>query len=425
MGMISKFLQSKVAKNGFWMILLQGFNTIIPLLTLPYITRILSTSAYGEFSIALNWVGYFQVIVEYGFGLTGARRAATQKAKDDLDKVHSSIISARLVLMALCAFIFAIIILITKVGHTQLICMLILFLMVFAVVFQQNWLFQGIAEMKMITLISVISRTISVILIFLLVKDPGDLYLYCFLYISNFVISSLFGCLFVRFKYKVVFSLPKFTTIKNEIIDGWPLFVSSAMTKIFGSIGVTVLGIISTTDAVGIYSAINKIPYVLTLLFAAIAQALYPFMCNAFEVSFSNGLKNVRRYAIPVVSFFAFGGVIIVAANSLIVRIAFGFDYVGSSTLLIPFVIWVLFGIINNFLGIQTLVASGRQKEYSIAFTISVVVMLGLMFSLGKPFGAYGIAYASMISEMILSCLLALFVIKAFRREVASDKNNG
>lgn len=417
MGGISKILHSKVAKNGFWMILLQGFNTIIPLLTLPYITRILSTSSYGEFSIALNWVGYFQVVVEYGFGLTGARRAATHKTKEELDKVHSSIICARLVLLVICAIVFTFVIAATKVEQTQIVCMLILFLMVLAIVFQQNWFFQGIAEMKNITIINVISRTISVVLIFMLVKQPSDLYLYCFLYISNFLISSLFGCIVVWFKYKVKFLFPSFKSIKHEIVDGWPLFVSSAMTKIFGSIGITILGVISTKDAVGVYSAINKIPYVLTLLFAAIAQAIYPFMCNSFEVSFNNGLKNVRKYAIPVFSFFALGGLVIMVANNLIVRIAFGTEYAGSSTLLIPFVIWVLFGIINNFLGIQTLVASGHQKEYSTAFTISVMLMLGLMFILGKMFGAYGIAYASMISEMTLSAILFFFIRKVLGKE--------
>ena len=417
MNRVKKILASKLTINGLWMLALQGFNTIIPLLTLPYITRILSTSAYGEFSIALNWVSYFQVVVEYGFGLTGARRAATNKNKDDLDTVHSNIISARLVLLALCVAIFAVLILVTKAAETQIICMLVLFLMVFAIVFQQNWFFQGIAEMKNITIINVISRTISVVLIFLLVKKPDDLFLYCFLYISNYLISSLFGCVVVWRKYNVKFRLPKFCAIKQEIIDGWPLFVSSAMTKIFGSIGITILGVIATKEAVGVYSAINKIPYVLTLLFAAISQALYPFMCNSFEVSFKNGVTNVKKYGLPVFSVFALGGLLIMATNSLIVKIAFGPAYTGSSTLLIPFVIWVLFGIINNFLGIQTLVASGHQKEYSTAFTISVVIMLILMVLLGKLFGAYGIAYASMISEISLSFLLILFIQKVMKRE--------
>lgn len=66
---ITSLLKSKVLVNSAWLIVLQVFNTVVPLLTLPYITRVLGTSNYGVFSLALNWITYFQVIVEYGFGL--------------------------------------------------------------------------------------------------------------------------------------------------------------------------------------------------------------------------------------------------------------------------------------------------------------------------------------------------------------------
>ncbi len=64
-------LKSKVLANSAWLIILQVFNTIVPLLTLPYITRVLELQIMAFFSLALNWVTYFQVIVEYGFGLQG------------------------------------------------------------------------------------------------------------------------------------------------------------------------------------------------------------------------------------------------------------------------------------------------------------------------------------------------------------------
>ena len=412
MSKFSAVLKSKVAKNGFWMILLQGFNTIIPLITLPYITRILSKSIYGEFSVSLNWIGYFQVVVEYGFGLTGARRAALNRKKEDLNNVHSSIICARLILLVLCIVIFGTVILLINVAKTQIICMLILFFMVFSIAFQQNWFFQGIAEMKNIAIINVVSRSISVILIFLLVKSPNDLYLYCVLYVSNYFISTLFGLIIVRRRYKIRFIKPSLKIICKELVEGWPLFISLAMTKIFANIGITILDVISTKESVGVYSAISKIPYVLSLLFAAIAQAIYPFMCNSFSLSFKSGLMKARKYAVPILAFFALGGMVIIFANKKIVHIVFGSDYTECSTLLIPFVIWVLFGIINNFLGVQVLVASGHQKEYSKAFSVSVIIMIGLMLILGKLYEAYGIAYASMFSEMMLTLLLIYFIKK-------------
>ena len=82
MNYIRKCFQSKLIKNGLWLFVLQVFNTIAPMLTLPYITRILGPSGYGDFSIALNWVLYFQVIVEYGFAYWGARAVATGKEKN-------------------------------------------------------------------------------------------------------------------------------------------------------------------------------------------------------------------------------------------------------------------------------------------------------------------------------------------------------
>ncbi|MCB7065273.1 oligosaccharide flippase family protein [Enterocloster citroniae] len=71
---IKSILEKKSVKNGAWMYLLQIFNTIVPLLTLPYITRILGASQYGMFSIAINIITYFQVIVEYGFGMSATRK---------------------------------------------------------------------------------------------------------------------------------------------------------------------------------------------------------------------------------------------------------------------------------------------------------------------------------------------------------------
>lgn len=424
MNYIRKIFKSKLAQNGMWLILLQGFNTVVPIITLPYITRILSAAGYGEFALSLNWIGYFQVIVEFGFGLTGARKVAMCKHDDELPKIRSSIIYARMLLLIVCAIVFFIVVFATKVSETQIVCMLILFLMVIAIVFQQTWFFQGISEMKNITIINASSRTISVALIFFLVKSVDHLYLYCFLYTVNYLIASVVGCFIVNKKYQVKVCKVDIKDVIKEIQEGWSLFVSCGMSKIFGSIGITILGVIATKADVGIYSAINKIPYVMTLLFAAIGQALYPQSCKAFAVSFNNGQRSVKKYGVSVLAFFTVCGLGIIALNRPIVRVALGSEYEAQSLLLIPFVIWALTGIVNNFLGVQTVVASGHQKEYSQSFTVSVVIMLGLMFLLGKMWQSYGIAIASMISEMSLSVLLLYNIRKIKRSQVLNQGTN-
>lgn len=404
--LLKKIYTSKVATNGLWLVLLQSFNTIVPLITLPYITRVLSTDSYGEFSLALNWIGYFQVIVEFGFGLTGARKVAMRENDDELNLIHSNILYARILLM-IFSFVFLVIIsTIFSVPKTQIISMIILFLMVLATAFQQNWLFQGMSDMKPIAIINMVSRVISVILIFSLVNDTKDLYLYCFLYISNFIMASLMGYVIVYKKYKIRLIFVTFQQIITEIKEGWYLFLSSAMSKIFSGIGITILGIAATKSEVGIYSAINKIPLILTLFFAAISQALYPFMCTQFSISMDKGLEMLKKIAVPIIGLFSILSIILVIFNKSIILILFGESYSNYSTLLIPFVVWVLAGIINNFLGIQSLVAAGYQKEYSREFQKSVIFMLISMLVLGRYFGSFGIAYSSMFSELFLSILL-------------------
>lgn len=403
---LKNILRSKLAQNGIWLILLQGFNTLVPLLTIPYITRTLSQTAYGQFSLVLNWVGYFQVIVEYGFGYTGARKTATNSEHGRLQAMRSRILLARGILLVISAAAFLLIAVIFSVEPGLYPCIAILFLLAVATVFQQNWLFQGMEDMKTLAMISMVSRTISVVLIFLLVKKPDDLLLYCVLYVSTNVISSIVGNILASRKYRLGWGKMDLYAAIREMREGWPLFVSSAMTKIFGSIGVTVLGFVAAVEVVGIYNAISKIPYVLTLLVSSLGQALYPKSCRMLAENFEQGLQRMRKIAIPVVGFFGLSGLGIMLLCKPLVYYVFGADYSHYAMLLIPLILWVMAGIVNNFLGIQILVASGHQQEYSRAFTISVAVMLALILVFGNLWGVYGIASASMLAEYILTILL-------------------
>ena len=165
---ITSLLKSKVLVNSAWLIVLQVFNTVVPLLTLPYITRVLGTSNYGVFSLALNWITYFQVIVEYGFGFTGARKVSIY-GDDGLQELYSRIITARIMLLGGTYLVMNGLSIILRVDKAQYISMNILFLIVLGVAFQLTWLFQGKQDMKLIAIVNAVSRLISVIMVFALV----------------------------------------------------------------------------------------------------------------------------------------------------------------------------------------------------------------------------------------------------------------
>ena len=196
------------------------------------------------------------------------------------------------------------------------------------------------------------------------------------------------------------------------MIDAWPLFISQAMSKVLSGFGVTVLGIMATSSAVGIYSAVYKIPYTMALFFNPISQAIYPDISVAFSRSREIGYKRVKKIATLVVPLFAGAAFVIAIFHHTIVLLLFGGEYANSSFILIPLAIWFVLSVINNFLGIQILVASGHQKEYSNAFLVSAICSIFLYVVLGKMMGLNGIAFSTCIAEFLLTILLFFNVKK-------------
>ncbi|EOU1841735.1 flippase [Clostridium perfringens] len=410
MNKLKEFLDSKLLKNSIWLMILQVFNTVVPMLTLPYITRVLGPYGYGEFSLALNWVLYFQVIVEYGFGFLGARKVAMYD-ESQLQQVYSKIITARVILLLVSFSLMNIIYIFSGMLFSHYMCMMLLFFMVIGTAFQLTWLFQGKQDMKFIALVNAISRTLSVILVFILVRNSDDAYLYSFLYSCTYIFSSLIGIKIAKKKYNLRFKFVSFKMAFEELKEGWALFISQAMSKILSGFGVTVLGIVSTTSIVGIYSAIYKIPYTLTIFFSPISQALFPSVSVSFSKSTDKGIDRVKKISLKIMPIFVFLALFLTVFRKQIVRIIFGSEYENYCSLIIPLCLWFVFSIVNNFLGIQMLVASGKQKEYSKVFAISAILSIVLNMVFGALWSIYGIAWATFLSELNLSLLL-FFTVK-------------
>lgn len=401
------YLKSKFLRNGMWMYLLQIFNTVIPLITLPYITRILGASKYGVFTIAFNIVGYLQVFVEYGFGMSATRKVALMgENTEKLSKLFSSVILSRILIFFSCIFMSIIYIAINRNNIEICISFSILVSSLVGYSIQQNWIFQGLQDMKYIAVANIASRCMSVCGIFLMVKDMGDLYLYCFLYAMSPILSSILGIVFAIKRYRIKFVKVSVEEILEELKEGFYVFSTQISSKIFGTIGVTFLGIFATNAEVGKFSAIQKIASVIILMWAPISQIIYPKSSQKMNESWEEGVrfvKKIRNIIIP--SFLCIIGMICLFSKPII-YIAFGRGYVNKYYWLIPLLLWVLVAINNNFAGIQILLGGGYDKYYSKCFQISVVATMIFNFILIYFFKGDGAAIAPLISEIFLGWLL-------------------
>lgn len=403
---IKEIASNDIFQNGVWLYLLQFFNTIIPLFTLPYITRVLGAEYYGLFSAALNFITYFQVVVEYGFGLSATREVVKIKEdKNAVNRLFCTVIYSRLILLFLCAVALGIICLISQ-DYDKVLCLLVLSYCLLGYCFQQNWLFQGMLEMKYISIINIIARTTSTVLIFIFVHNRSDIFLYCFLYAISPLISGLLGYAIARRRYALTLITLSIKEIGYGLKSGWYVFTTQFSAKVLNIIGITFLGWFTSNFDVGIYSAINKISNLIVLLWMPISQILYPVSSKRLSESFADGIQFVNRMRKGFLTLFGTGILVASVFSKNLVRIAFGREYASFYYLLIPQLFFVIIAINNNFWGSQILLGGGHDKEYSRCFHKSVVVTIMINFVFIRLWGVNGAAFCSLVSEAFLSILL-------------------
>lgn len=406
-------LKKKNINNGLWLYFLQIFNTIVPLLTLPYITRVLETTQYGIFSIALNIFGYLQVFIEYGFGMSATREVAIiGRKKKELGELFTSILFARFLLLVSSILATIIFLVIGNFNELEIMCLLTLSIGLIGICFQQNWLFQGLQEMKYISIVNIIARTVSVVLIFLFVKTKEDLLLYCFLYSISPLVSGLLSFKIAKFQFDITLVKVSMKKILGELHKGWYVFTTSLSAKVFSAIGITFLGMMATKSTVGIYTAIQKIPSLIMLMWTPISQIIFPIVSRKMEISFLEGERFVRLLRKRILPLFIFISILVALFSEYLVNIAFGNEYVLYYYWIIPLLIWMILSINNNFLGIQILLASGHDKEYGLCFQVGVIATIVSNFILIYFFGGNGASIAPAISELFLSIILTIQIRK-------------
>ncbi len=416
-------IKKKSVKNGIWMYLLQFFNMVVPLLTIPYITRILGAEKYGVFSIALNVITYLQVIVEYGFGMSATRKVALH-GREGLSKTFSAVIVSRFILLVFCT-LFAFIYCFLNRDNTDLCYSLwCLFICLFGYCFQMNWLFQGMQEMQYISVVNIVARLISVILIFAFVRNLSDIYKYCILYAISPFLSGIMGFIISKKRFEIHYQIVSILDVWKELKDGFYVFTTQLSSKVFGIVGITFLGIYASQYIVGIYSAIQKITNVMILCWMPISQVMYPITSKYMQISFTDGCQFVNKIRKIVLPLFAAISVLFAIFSKQIVTISFGEGYAQYSYWLIPLLIWVIVAISNNFWGIQILLGSGNDSIYGKCFQFGVVITILLNYVLVYFFKGTGAAVAPVLSEIILSVLLVWNIRKLKSREIR-NRNTG
>lgn len=269
--------------NIFYLFVSQGINYLLPFLTIPYLFRVLGADLYGVIASTYSYYILISIIINFGYEYYATRQISLYTDnKEEIDKIVSETIIAKMIILLIC--IIATIIITNIVPNFQAHKNIFYWMMGVPIgtCFFSIWFFQGIQQMKFVTIVSSTTKLLSFLPMFIFVKSESDDYIVPICYSMGFMISGGLSLYLIRFRFNVRFINVGAFRVWNSLKES-SLFCLSRISASLYSTGTTViLNAICGNAISGYYDIAIKIVNVFTQLMSPINQALYPYMvkCN-------------------------------------------------------------------------------------------------------------------------------------------------
>ncbi|WP_426355789.1 flippase [Latilactobacillus sakei] len=401
----------KIIKNYLYNVFYQVFVLLVPLITMPYIARVLGPTGVGINSFTNSNTQYFILIGSIGVSLYGNRQIAYYRDdKAKTSQIFWEVFLMRMITILVALAAFFIFLGIEKSYHQAYLMQAIL---IVAAAFDISWFFMGFENFKVTVLRNIIVKLISLACIFIFVRSKGDLTLY----IAVLSISQLIGNITLFPYLKQYINLPNWRELKiwRHFKPSLVLFVPQIATQVYLILNKTMVGKMVSVEAAGFYDNSDKIVKMVLAIVTATGTVMLPRVANTFA---KGDHEQVKKYLyqsfdfVSAVSIPMMFGIAAIAPKFATMFFGQAFDAVGPlmmvESLVILFIAW------SNVLGIQYLLPTGHNKEFTMSVTIGAVVNIILNVPLIMWLGTEG----AMISTVISEFSVTLYQFYIVRREL-------
>lgn len=404
--------KSKLLENILSLATIKGLEYILAFITFPYLTRALQVEMFGTVVFAQGLINYFTLFTDYGFNLLGSKEIAQNDGADKRGKVFAKIFFAKLLLLLIAIVVFiAGIFCLNFFFKVDVLLYTVVFLTVIGNVMFPVWFFQGIQQMRYITLVNVIARFCSIVGIFYFVKQPQDYILAALFQAIVPLVAGISSWIILIKNFPEVLQLPTFKEIVDTLKNGWSIFASTVAINLYTASNIVFLGFLTNPITVGYFSGAKKIIDNITQLISPISQAVFPYISKLVTQS-PKDVKPFLKKVLLVLSGGTFvGSVFIFIFANFIVKILLGSGYEESILLLrimafLPFII-----AMSNVFGIQIMLPFGMQNSFSkiliCAAALNTCMVLPLIYFLQD----IGVSISIVATESFVTMIM-YFAIK-------------
>ncbi len=368
----------RLLENFVSLSILQGINYILPLITLPYLVRVLGPNKYGLVAFAQAFVQYFSILTDFGFNLSATREISVHRySENKISLIFSSVMMVKLLLLVLSFIIMIVVVSLFERFRQDWIVYYATFGIVLGEVLFPVWFFQGMESMKYITLLNIVSKGIYVVCIFLLVRDSGDYFYVPFLASVSGVLAGVMAVLVVFIRFKVRFIAPSLSAIKEVFSFSSSIFLSRVVISLYTNTVAFIIGILWGNKEVAYYQIAYKLVSIIRQPWDILNTVVYPYMAKTQDGAFIKKLLKISFTMALVLT------TVIWFSSREITVLAFGEKFLPVSSLLRVLIFILPLISIHIFMGSSTLLAWGCVTHFvksnvypALFFLFAVCLML-------------------------------------------------
>ncbi len=380
---VGKVSHSSFYKNTIWQYGLQALKYVFPLLLVPYLTRVLGAEEYAVYAYVLSFMGVAQVVAEFGFNLSGAKKVVELKGDiEALSRLVGTITVARVILLSVLFVAVMVISQFIPIMAANLVYVGWAFLATAGRAVLPDFLFQGYEKMGPLTTRYFASKGVQVGLTLLLVRGPEDIVLVAVADVISEVVDIAWSYRAQRRMFGVGISFPTLRESFNELRVSAIYCVSNVSSSLFSGFTTVIIGL-ALTDArdISYWSLTLTTVTAVQALYAPIANSLYPHMLGNQDFGFARKLALVAAPALAV------GTAAYCLLAEQIMGILGGQEYVAGARVMLMVAPVLPISFYSILVGWPVLGAMGRVRELTastvVAGAFNVIVLL-LLYLTGR-----------------------------------------
>jgi len=400
--------------NFSYLTLLQVAGYIFPLITMPYLARVIGVEGFGKIAFASAIIVWFQTVSDWGFNFTATRDVAKNRDnKEKVSEIFSNVLWARCILTVVSFLLLVITILLIPKFKENASLILVTFLLVPGHIMFPDWFFQAVERMKYITILNLLSKLLFTIVVFVFIKEKSDYILQPLFTSLGYLISGIIAMYLIINKWGVKLKRPLFREILKTIKGSTDVFINNIMQNLYNSFSVMLLGFFGGPVSNGLLDAGSKFVAIVQQFMSVISRTFFPFLSRRIDKH-----TLYSKFSFFIALLFT---VLLFIFAPIIIKLFFTQEFNDAILVLRIMSFSILFLSLSNIYGTNYMIIQGYEKQLRNITFISSIIGFVVSFPLIYFFDYIGAAFTIVFTRSLLGLLIAYFARKIKRNLLKTE----